>query len=93
MGIILFGSYATGDFTKKSDIDICIVNPKDNNYYFEIEANPLDSLIETNRRFVDSRNYVSSNLQNPEGVLSSIEKIRGKIRFKNFRGAPTIYSN
>ncbi|MDK2789590.1 MAG: uncharacterized protein PWP15_97 [Methanothermococcus sp.] len=36
MGIILFGSYATGDFTKKSDIDVCIVNPKDNNYYFEI---------------------------------------------------------
>ncbi len=36
MGIILFGSYATGNSTKKSDIDICIVNPKDNNIYFGI---------------------------------------------------------
>ena len=36
MGIILFGSYATGDFTKRSDIDVCIVNPKDKNVYFNI---------------------------------------------------------
>jgi predicted nucleotidyltransferase len=35
-GIILFGSYATEDFTKRSDIDVCIVNPKNRNVYFEI---------------------------------------------------------
>ena len=27
MGILLFGSYATGDQTQRSDIDICIVKP------------------------------------------------------------------
>ncbi|WP_297464379.1 nucleotidyltransferase domain-containing protein [Thermococcus sp.] len=32
MGILLYGSYAKGEATKRSDVDICLVKPKPGTY-------------------------------------------------------------
>ncbi|WP_371802315.1 nucleotidyltransferase domain-containing protein [Candidatus Lokiarchaeum ossiferum] len=47
-GVVLFGSYLTGDETDRSDIDICLVAPNQNLYqlhkfiYSQIEKNCKD---------------------------------------------------
>ena len=42
--IILFGSYARGDYTKDSDLDICVLVPRLTNRRIEMELDALEML-------------------------------------------------
>jgi predicted nucleotidyltransferase len=35
-GVLLFGSYATGEASKRSDIDVCLISPKNKNVIFKV---------------------------------------------------------
>ncbi len=66
-GIILFGSAATGDMTKDSDLDLLIVEPAPGNRHEESVRvrdaignidYPVDVLIMTTERFEATRNVI-----------------------------------
>jgi predicted nucleotidyltransferase len=80
--IFLFGSYAYGKPTKKSDIDLCVVirnNLHDSRAYLKIALNlfdnniiPVDLLVYREKQFYD--------IKNPKGIKNTIIT-KGKVLY------------
>jgi len=80
--IYLFGSYAYGKPTKKSDIDLCVVirnNLHDSRAYLKIALNlfdnniiPVDLLVYREKQFYD--------IKNPKGIKNTIIT-KGKVLY------------
>jgi predicted nucleotidyltransferase len=88
--IYLFGSYAYGRPTKKSDIDLCVIirnNLDDTNAYMKIALSlydndiiPADILVYKEKEFLDFTNP-NSSFVNP-GSVENIILTKGKILYE-----------
>jgi len=88
--IYLFGSYAYGRPTKKSDIDLCVIirnNLDDTKAYMKIALSlydndiiPADILVYKEKEFIDFTNP-NSNFTNP-GSVENIILTKGKILYE-----------
>jgi predicted nucleotidyltransferase len=83
--ICLFGSYAYGKPTEKSDIDIYVVTPDTVNNFSEIYGQIIGDLSEKNIFFIDllfGRESVF-NIRKSENILEETVYQKGKLLYEN----------
>jgi predicted nucleotidyltransferase len=83
--IFLFGSYAYGNPTKESDVDIYIVTPDDINNFSELYAKIIVDLSEKKIFFIDL-------LLNTESVFNS-RKVKNILEKTVFQKGKMIYEH